>query len=95
VARWRGRRRGGIHGATAREEEEAAIGRRGEEEEGQMGCVGRKAGWAGWPLGRLGRKGRKNSFLNKNLIFEYTKALEICRRRFRRNFDMGIFPKFF
>jgi hypothetical protein len=28
-------------------------------------------------------------------FFEYTKALEICRRRFRRNFDMGIFRKFF
>jgi hypothetical protein len=29
------------------------------------------------------------------LIFDYSKALEICRRRFRRNFDMRIFPKFF
>jgi hypothetical protein len=27
-------------------------------------------------------------------FFEFTKALEICRR-FRRNFDMMIFPKFF
>jgi hypothetical protein len=27
--------------------------------------------------------------------FEYTMALEICTRRFRRNFDMKIFPKFF
>jgi hypothetical protein len=29
------------------------------------------------------------------LNFEFTKALEICRRRFRRNFDMRIFPKIF
>jgi hypothetical protein len=29
------------------------------------------------------------------LIFEYTNALEICRRRFWRNFDMRIVPKFF
>jgi hypothetical protein len=29
------------------------------------------------------------------LIFEYTKALKICTRRFRKNFDMMIFPKFF
>jgi hypothetical protein len=56
------------------------------------GPGGQKAGWAGWPLGR---KLKENSFSNKNRIFEYTKALEICRRRFRRNFDMGIFPKFF
>jgi hypothetical protein len=27
-------------------------------------------------------------------FFEYSKALEICTRRFRRNFDMRVFPKF-
>jgi hypothetical protein len=43
----------------------------------------------------VGPKVRKNSFPNNNLIFEYTKALEICRRGFRRNFDMRIFPKIF
>jgi hypothetical protein len=32
-----------------------------------------------------------NSFQNKIWIFEYTKALEICTRRFRMNFDVGIF----
>jgi hypothetical protein len=42
-----------------------------------------------------GRRGLKNSFQNKNWIFEYTKALEICTTRFRRNFDLGIFPNFF
>jgi hypothetical protein len=46
-------------------------------------------------LGRVGRILRKKFFSNKNWIFEYTKALEICRRRFRRNFDMRIFSKFF
>jgi hypothetical protein len=67
------------------------------EEEGddRLGRVGRKAGWDGWPLGRLGQKLKENSFLNKKWIFEYTKALEICRRRFRKNFDMRIFPKIF
>jgi hypothetical protein len=55
---------------------------------------------SGTRLGRLaagpiGPKVKENSFLNKNLIFEYTKALEFCRRRFRRNFDMSIFPKIF
>jgi hypothetical protein len=63
---------------------------------------GGAAGWktSGPRLGRLaagpiGPKVKENSFLNKKLIFEYTKALEICRRRFRRNFDMRIFPKIF
>jgi hypothetical protein len=63
----------------------------------------KKAGWPRGPGGRMGRlaagpngsKVKKNSFPNKNLIFDYSKALEICRRGFRRNFDMRIFPKFF
>jgi hypothetical protein len=29
------------------------------------------------------------------LDLEFGKALEICTRRFRRNLDMGIFPKMF
>jgi hypothetical protein len=44
----------------------------------------------GGRLGRAGVLGRPN----KISFFEYTKALEICIRRFRRNFDMRIFPKF-
>jgi hypothetical protein len=56
--------------------------------------------WAGWARGRVGCKVdraeiKKKNFRIKNWIFEFTKALEICRRRFRRNFDMRIFPKFF
>jgi hypothetical protein len=67
--------------------------------EGGGGVPGRVAGLRG-QTGRLAvgpfwAEGKKNSFLNKNLIFDYSKALEICRRRFRRNFDMRIFPKFF
>jgi hypothetical protein len=65
---------------------------------------GRKAGWArcakmpSRPVGRLGRLGQKLKeipFRNKNWIFEFTKALEICTRRLRINFDTRIFPKFF
>jgi hypothetical protein len=59
------------------------------------GWLGGEAGRAGWPLRRLGRNRRKKSFPNKNWIFEFTKPLEICRRGFRLNFDMTIFPKFF
>jgi hypothetical protein len=62
-----------------------------------------EAGWQRGPRGRVGRLAagpngpevKENSFLNKNLIFDYGEALEICRRRFRRNFEVGIFPKFF
>jgi hypothetical protein len=62
-----------------------------------------EAGWRRGPRGRLGwlaagpngLEVKENSFLNKNLIFDYSKALEICRRRFKRNIEVGIFPKFF
>jgi hypothetical protein len=66
----------------------------------------RRADWAGqggrrWAATGLENKGggraeiKKKNFRIKNWIFEFTKALEICTRRFRRNFDMRIFPKFF
>jgi hypothetical protein len=42
-----------------------------------------------------GPKSKENYFRINFGCFEYTKALEICSRRFRRNFDMGIFRKFF
>jgi hypothetical protein len=75
---------------------QAGMGRarvRGPREEG---VPGRVAGLRGRTDRLAARpKVKKNSFPNKNLIFDYSKALEICRRRFRRNFDMGIFPKFF
>jgi hypothetical protein len=47
------------------------------------------------PAGPTGPELKRNSYRNKNWIFEFTKALEICTRRFRRNFDTRIFPKFF
>jgi hypothetical protein len=58
--------------------------------------VAYRAKWASTGgAGPDGPKSEENSFLYKNWIFEYTKALEICTRRFRRNFDMRIFPKIF
>jgi hypothetical protein len=56
---------------------------------GLRGRVGRLA------AGPIGPNAEEKFFSNKNWIFEFTKALEICRRRFRRNFDMRISPKFF
>jgi hypothetical protein len=59
----------------------------------------REASGAGWANDRVGRKvglaeSKEKEFL-KNWISEFTKAMEICTRRFRRNFDMRILPKFF
>jgi hypothetical protein len=65
---------------------------RPEERRGQREPAGPKDEWA---ARSAGPKARKKNFRIKNWIFELTKALEICRRRFRWNFDMRIFPKFF
>ena len=57
---------------------------------------GEQAGWAVRDCRAArsaGPKIKKNEFPNKNWISEFSKALENCRRRFRRNFDMRIFPK--
>jgi hypothetical protein len=58
----------------------------------------RPAGPAGpmaeWAARSAGPKAKKRISELKKWIFEFNKALEICIRRFMRNFDMRIFPKF-
>jgi hypothetical protein len=56
-----------------------------EEKRGGEGC-GETRGWCSPFIGGRG---------STKLDFEFTKALEICIRRFRKNFDMRIFSKFF
>jgi hypothetical protein len=67
-------------------------------------CRSRKEdGWAGWakrPSGPAGcwadwAESQGKLLSESNMIFEFTKALEICTRRIRMNFDVRIFPKFF
>jgi hypothetical protein len=62
------------------------------EKRGQRGLARLEVEWA---ARSTGPKAKKKKFCIKNWIFEFTKALEICTWRFRRNFDMRIFPKFF
>jgi hypothetical protein len=58
---------------------------------GRGGKIGRleKKEWA-----TAGPKAEENYFRIKFWIFEYTKALKNFTRRFMKNFDMRIFPKF-
>jgi hypothetical protein len=49
--------------------------------------VGQKAKQASEPVGHTGPEAERNFFQNKNKIFEFTRVLKICTRRFRRNFD--------
>jgi hypothetical protein len=93
---------GAALGRLRPEEEESRVG--------QVGPVGRlrpngegESGLAGeegmWPrLGRkpeLGQSSRNKILSNFIWNLHFWQALEICTRKFRRNFDMGIFPKIF
>jgi hypothetical protein len=61
-----------------------------------VGLAGKKAMWAGKASWAESEKWiGKRIFGLKIGFFEFTKALEICTRRFRRNLDIRIFPKFF
>jgi hypothetical protein len=61
---------------------------------GLDGPSGMASGLAGpeaeWATRSAGPKSRKRISEVKIGFFEFIKALEICRRRFRRNFDMRI-----
>jgi hypothetical protein len=77
---------------------DAWAGWAGQDGFGLRGQRGQQAGWARGRMGhKVGRAENKEKGISelKNWIFEFTKALEMCRMRFRRNFDMRIFPKLF
>jgi hypothetical protein len=64
------------------------------EGERPIGEGNRKWATAG-PKTGAGSNSSNKIFLNFDLEFEFLATLEICTRRFRRNFDMRIFPKIF
>jgi hypothetical protein len=57
---------------------------------GPKGWISRRGCWANWAEIQ-----REKLFRIKIGFFEFTMALEICTRRYWRNFDTRIFPKFF
>jgi hypothetical protein len=57
-------------------------------------CGERESGRMGKEKGS-GPNSSNKTFLNFYFDFEFLATLEICTRRFRRNFDMGFFHKFF
>jgi hypothetical protein len=56
---------------------------------------GKRKWAAAGPKIEAGPISSNKTILNFYLEFEFLATLEICTWRFRRNFDMGIFPKFF
>jgi hypothetical protein len=67
----------------------------------RLAVVAQKEGRGEWG-GRGGRRGgsrlgqnSKEILFEFQLILEFGRTLENCTRRFRRNLDMGIFPKIF
>jgi hypothetical protein len=49
----------------------------------------------GWAESRAGLEFEKEILFEFQLILEFDITFENCTRRFRRNFDMGIFVKIF
>jgi hypothetical protein len=94
--RWESGRAPPTHGRLAER-----VGWAGREAEAQLGEGERPIGegkrkWAAaGPKTGAGPNSSNKTFLNFYLEFEYLATLEICTRKFRRNFDMGIFPKIF
>jgi hypothetical protein len=87
---WGGRRPGGAR-LLVREGKAAVAQWRGKGSgpTGVEGEVGR-----GWAESGAGPKFKKILF-EFQLILQFGRTLENCTRRFRRNFNMGIFPKIF
>jgi hypothetical protein len=101
---------GGARPACPREQDEGGAGWLGwpkVEAQWRFGGGGPKGGkgdWLGWGgrrggprLGRIQSRVRiqKIFFSNFNLFLEFGRTLEICIRRFRRDFDTMIFSKIF
>jgi hypothetical protein len=47
------------------------------------------------PKPELGQSSRNKILSNFIWNLDFWQTLKVCTRRFRRNFDMGIFPKIF
>jgi hypothetical protein len=99
---WQRRERGNAVDGLRKLEEQAPFGKYAKAAQAEWaewtkrahdGLRAKRPGLLG--AGPDGPDSEEKLFLNKISIFEYTKTLEICTRRFRRNFDMRIFPKFF
>jgi hypothetical protein len=61
---------------------------------GHLSLLGRSGPKGRMAVGLFGPKVEGKIISEEKLDFEYIMALEIYIRRFRRNFDMEIFPKF-
>jgi hypothetical protein len=63
--------------------------------EGRVGRPGWKERWAAARLNPEPSQNSKEILFEFQLILEFGRTLEICTRRFRKKFDMRIFPKVF
>jgi hypothetical protein len=94
----RGGRRPGGAGWLGRPKAEAQGRFSGGGPKGGKGELAGSGGRRGGPqLGRIRSRARiqKKFFSNFNLFLEFGRTLKICTRRFRKKFDMRIFPKIF
>jgi hypothetical protein len=88
---------GGARPACPREEDEGGARTYVREERGRPGGPARGRGEVGrgWVKNRRWAKVQKEFLFKFQLILEFGRTLENCRRRFGKKFDKGIFPKIF
>jgi hypothetical protein len=71
-------------------------GGRGQAQGGEMGSgLAEGQGPGGWVKNRRWAQAQKEILFKFQLILEISRTLENCTRRFRKKFDMWIFPKIF
>jgi hypothetical protein len=71
-------------------------GGRGRAQGGEIGSGPAEGqGPGGWVENRRWAKAQKEILFEFQLILEFGRTFENCTRRFRKKFDMGIFPKIF
>jgi hypothetical protein len=104
----RGAEDGDARSACPREEDEGgahtSARKRGEGRVGRPKATGSACRWvvrgrgevgSGWVKNQRWAKVQKQFLFEFQLILEFGRTLEIWTRRFRKKFDMGIFPKIF
>jgi hypothetical protein len=97
VRRGRGAEDDSAQPACSREEDEGRAHTSAREERGRLGgpAQGRGEVGRGWVENRRWAKVQKEFLFEFQLILEFGRTLKNCTRRFRKKFDMGIFPKIF
>jgi hypothetical protein len=92
---WRRAGSAGGQGLVGREVDDWAWEKEAAQERRRGSGPAEGQGLGGWAKNRRWAQAQKEILFEFQLILEFGRTLENCTRRFRKKFDMGIFPKIF